>query len=122
MSYAKLRGAYHEAAINRFTASSDVSTGDVIVENGRVGVVTQADVASGDEGLAIFGTDEKGIMVPKEGVAVSRNEVAYWSAGDGYFTNSTTESDGTTSTVKKGRFVEDAAAGDAEAQVELTNE
>lgn len=119
MSYAKLRGAYHEAAISRFTAASDVSTGDVITENGRVGMVTQADVANGEEGLAIFATDEKGLMLPKVGgTAVSRNATAYWDAASGEVTNT----DNAGANAKIGRFVEDAAAADAEAQVELTNE
>ena len=121
MSYQKLRGDYAKADINRFTATADRSAGDVIVENGRVGVVVD-DVDSGDEGLAIFGTDDRGIMMPKQGVAVNRNQEAYWSAGDGWVTNSTTESDGTTATTKIGRFAKAAAAGDAEAQTELTNE
>ena len=119
MSYAKLRGAYHEAVINRFTATADRATGDVITENGRVGMVTQADVASGEEGLAIFGTDEKGLMLPKVGgTAVNRNAAAYWDAAGGEVTNT----DNTGANAKIGRFVKDAAAGDAEAQVELTNE
>ena len=119
MSYAKLRGAYHEAAVNRFTATADRAVGDVIVENGRVGVVTQADVASGEEGLAIFATDEKGIMMPKvAATAVSRNAAAYWDAGNAVVTNT----DNAGANAKIGRFVEDAAAADTEAQVELTNE
>lgn len=124
MSYKKLRGAYEEARINRFTAASDVEDGDVIVENGRVGVAHN-DTASGEEGLALFGTDEKGIMMPKATGAIGRNAKLYWdedgnpvggAAGSGAITTVATGN------ILVGRAAEPAASGDAEAQVELTNQ
>lgn len=116
MSYKKLRGDFTKATVVRFTAASDVSDGDVVVDNGRVGVVHDVNgrgVEDGDEGLMIVGTDEKGIYMPKAAGTIDRHDILYWS-GSGV-----TATAGSNTPI--GRAVQDAASGDDEALVELTN-
>ena len=128
MSFKKLRGFYGDAAINRFTAGADVADGDVVVSNTRVGVVHDErgqGVASGDEGLAIFATDEKGIEMPKATGAISQNAKVYWNpTGDPI--GGTAGTGAVTATASTnlylGRAVEAAASGDATVIVHLTNE
>ena len=71
MSYAKLRGDFSLATTQRFTASADVSDGDLVVENDRVGIAFD-DTANGAEGIMIVATDGKGILMPKTTGAISR--------------------------------------------------
>lgn len=116
MSYRKLRGDFTKATVVRFTAASDVEDGDVVVDNGRVGVVHDVrgrGVKSGEEGLMIVGTDEKGIYMPKASGAISRHARVYWTSGG------VTATAGSNTLI--GRAVQDAASGDDEALVELTN-
>lgn len=123
--YDKLRGAYGSDAcdINRFTATANVSGGAVIVENTRVGVVVD-DTLSGAEGLAVFGTDSKGVVMPKSTGAIAKNAAVYWEvAGDPI--GGTADSGAATATVgtnlRIGRAVEAAASGDATVIAHLQN-
>lgn len=125
MSYALLLGFYDDADVVKFTAAADVSDGDVVVVQGRVGVVTQEDVASGDEGLMIVGTDVRGIKMPKANGAINKHAKLYWDedgnplggvAGSGAVTTTSTAN------LYIGRAAQPAASGDEMVAVELTNE
>ena len=121
----QLKGFYDSCTPQRFTAAADQSQGDVVVNNGRVGVVVD-DVASGDDGLYVVGTDVHGVEVPHAAVACARDEDAYWdedgdpvggTAGTGAVTNVAAAG----ANIRIGRFAQSAAVGDAKAVVELTN-
>ncbi|MEL6706003.1 MAG: DUF2190 family protein [Bacteroidota bacterium] len=122
MSYAKLRGDFSLATTQRFTASADVSDGDLVVENDRVGIAFD-DTANGAEGIMIVATDGKGILMPKTTGAISRNARVYFDA-DGNPIGGTAGSGAMTATatdnVLVGYAVEAAASGDAEVLVHLT--
>lgn len=128
MSFRKLRGRYDNGRVNRFTAAADVEDGDVIVHNTRVGVVHDeegAGIATGEQGLAIFGTDEKGIYMPKATGALTANQKLYWDE-DGTPIVGTALSGAVTATPTAnlyiGRAVIAAASADGEALVHLTDE
>lgn len=120
----QLKGAYSDATPSRFTAAADLSSGDVVVVQGRVGVVLD-DVKSGDDGVAIFGTDPRGIDMPKATGAVAKHAKVYWDE-DGNPVDGDAGSGAVTTTASGnlylGRAAEPAASGDALAVVELTNE
>lgn len=124
MSYTKIKGYMGAADIVPFTASANQTAGDVVVVQGRVGVVKD-DVVSGAKGLMIVGTDELGILMPKATGAISRHAKLYWdedgdpvggTAGTGALTTTST------SNIYVGRAAAASLSGDAEAQVQLTNE
>ena len=119
----QLKGFYDSCTPQRFTATADQSQGDVVVNQGRVGVVVD-DVKAGDDGLNIVGTDVHGIEMPKAAVVCPKPGKAYWDE-DGDPVDGVAGS-GAVTTVEAGnlylgRFAEPAAAGDARAIVELTN-
>ena len=120
----QLKGDYSLSTPSRFTAAADLSSGDVVVVESRVGVVLD-DVASGDDGVGIFGTDPLGVDMPKATGAIAKHARVYWDedgdpvggvAGSGAVTTTATAN------LYLGRAAEGAAAGDALAVVELTNE
>ena len=119
----QLKGLYQDATPGRVTATADVSAADVVVVENRVGV-SIADAATGEDFIAVFGTDVHGIEMPHAAVACARHADAYWDAdgnpvggvaGSGAVTNVATGN------IRIGRFAEAAAAGDGVAVVELTN-
>lgn len=127
----QLRGYHEDAGIHRFTALANKKPGDVIVEQGRVGVVCggpslrNGNVLSGEEGLAIFATDSKGVLMPKATGAIARHQKLYWDedgnpidgvAGSGALTTTSTNN------LYVGRAAEAAASGDAQVAAELTNQ
>lgn len=120
----QLKGDYTLATPSRFTAAEDLSAGDVVVVQSRVGVVLD-DVASGDDGVALFGTDPNGVDMPKATGAISRHAKLYWDE-DGNPASGAAGSGAVTTTASGnlyvGRAAADAASGDANATVELTNE
>lgn len=120
----QLQGDYSSATPSRFTAAADLSSGDVVVVESRVGVVLD-DVASGDDGVGIFGTDPRGIQMPKATGAIAKHAKVYWDedgnpvggvAGSGAVTTTATGN------LYLGRAAEAAVSGDALAVVGLTNE
>ena len=126
MSYRLLRGFIGAATLNRFTAAANVVDGAVIVHNTRVGVVHDASgkgVLAAAEGMAIFGTDGKGIVMPKSTGVCLRNARAYWEAA-GNPIGGIAASGAVTATIGSniliGRFAEAAVSGDATATVHLT--
>jgi predicted RecA/RadA family phage recombinase len=124
MSYRKLRGDFSKATVVRFTAAADVADGAVVTANGRIGVAHN-NTKNGEEGLFVVGTDENGILMPKSTGAITRHTRVYWAAA-GNPIGGTAGSGAITSTASGntllGRAVKDAASGDAEVIVELTNE
>lgn len=120
----QLKGFYQDATPKRFTAAADHASGDVVVNQARVGVVVD-DVATGDDGVYIVGTDVHGVEMPKATGAIARDQKVYWDedgnpvggvAGSGAVTTTSTAN------LYLGRAAEAAASGDALAVVELTNE
>lgn len=120
----QLKGDYCLATPRPFTAAAAHSSGDVIVRQTRVGVVLD-DVASGDDGVFIVGTDPNGIEMPKATGAIAADAKVYWDedgnpvdgdAGSGAVTTTST------SNLYLGRAAQASASGDALAVVELTNE
>ena len=119
----QLKGFYQNATPQDFLAAADASSGDVLVNEGRVGVVLD-DVEAGEAGVYIVGTDVRGIEMPHAAVAAAKDEKAYWDedgnpnggvAGSGAVTNVEAGN------LYLGRFAEPAGAGDAVAVVELVN-
>lgn len=101
----------------RFTngTGAELAGGDIHFVADRIGPVLET-TPDGEDGVIITETASQGYSLPKEGVAINRGADAYWSAGDGWVTPSTTESDGTTATTRIGYFAEDAAAADDRVQ------
>lgn len=120
MSVAKLKGWEGAARKMRFTAGANLADGAVVVSQGRVGVVYNP-VLSGAVGLAIYATDERGIILPKATGALSANAVVYWDEDGTPVGGSATGAVTATSTanIRIGRVVEAAASGDATCIVEM---
>ena len=119
----QLKGFYQDATPGRVTATAAVEAGDVVVVQNRVGVAI-ADAETGEDFIAVFGTDVHGIEMPKSTGACTRHAKAYWEvAGDPI--GGVADSGAVTATAGTnlliGRFAESAASGDATCVVELTN-
>lgn len=120
----QLKGFYSDATPSTFTAAADQVAGDVIVVQGRVGMVVK-DVASGAEGVAIFGTDVNGIEMPKATGVCTKHDDAYWDEdGDPVDGDSGTGAVTATASgnLRIGRFATTVVSGAATVVVELTNE
>lgn len=119
----QLKGFYDSADPIDFTAAADLSSGDVVVLEDRAGVVLN-DVATGETGVAIVGTDVRGVEMPKATGAIAKGAKLYWdedgnpvtgAAGSGAVTTTATAN------IYLGYAAEAAASGDELAVVELTN-
>ncbi|HEB94329.1 MAG TPA: DUF2190 family protein [Gammaproteobacteria bacterium] len=92
-----------------YTASADISSGDVVVVGARVGVALN-DIANGETGpVQVSGVFE----LPKDtAVALSQGALAYWDATAGNI-------DDTNTNPYAGYVFEDAAAADATVKIKL---
>lgn len=119
----QLKGFYDSCTPQRFTAAADHSQGDVVVNEGRVGVVVD-DVEAGHDGLNVVGTDVHGVEMPKAAETIAKPAKVYWDE-DGDPVGGAAGSGAVTATeagnLYLGRIAQPAAAGDAKAVVELTN-
>ena len=117
----QLKGFYQDATPVDFVAASDHESADVVVVEGRVGVVLD-DVKAGETGVRIVGTDVRGIEMPKAAEAIAKDAKVYWDE-DGNPAGGVAGSGAVTATeagnLPLGRTAEPAAAGDALAVVHL---
>lgn len=83
----KILGDPNKAERQKFTMTADQVAGDIVVENGMVGILID-DALDTTEGVAYVKTDEKGAgPFPKADVAIDRFDTAYYDTGAGAFTN-----------------------------------
>lgn len=115
-----LKGFDGAARKQKITAGSALSAGDVVVVEGRV-LVCYEDIANGEDGMAYYATDEKGIQLPKATGALEVGEVVYWDENGTPVGGSTTGAITATATanIRIGRMAEAAASGDATGIVEM---
>ena len=119
-----LRAFYGQCNPIPFTNGSggELTTGDLAAQSGKVGVVygsgpTGDVVAAGEEGIMLTGVPAPGVLVPKTaGVALTAGDAVHYDSANGAV------DDGTATGAKLGYAYKDAAAGDARAQVVLTDE
>lgn len=91
-----------------FLMTADKVAGDIVVENGLIGVLLD-DTADEATGLGYVETDERGAgPFPLAAVEVSRYDIAYYDTGNSVFTNVQG------SNIQCGIFLDDAADSDGE--------
>lgn len=97
-----------EGKVLKYTATSDIKRGDVVVINSLLVTIALEDIATGETGaVAVTGIFE----APKAAVAVSQGAKLYWNATAGNFTTSSS------GTIFAGYAAE--AAGDNNATVRI---
>ena len=108
-----LKADYGKCDTVPFTAGSDRSAGDVIVKNGRLGIVYE-DTESGADGILITGVPAPGINIPKAtGLSFTNLDEVYWDVADG---NSNADS---ANTLIGYAYLSDGAPGGVNADTEV---